>query len=76
MLFNGTKFLAPYIAIIDSTYLVIYDKLKSKRLIIWTISENREFYYKFCDYCLGIEPKEIDVPEEDFSENAVPTDEG
>ena len=77
-----------FIAIIDKTYLVIYDKQEQKRLIIWTTSD-KEFFYKFCDYCLGLEPKELEVPEEssevdpteeaaenNSSENAVPINEG
>ena len=59
-----------FIAIIDKTYLVIYDKQEQKRLIIWTVSD-KEFFYKFCDYCLGIEPKKLDVLGEDPSENGV-----
>ena len=59
-----------FIAVIDKYHLHIYYKETGASIKIY-LRSNKEFLYKFCDYCLGLEPKEIDVPEEDSSEESV-----
>ena len=63
-----------FIAVIDKYHLHIYYKETGTSIKIY-LRSNTEFLYKFCDYCLGLEPKKLDVPEEDLPVNADGTSE-
>ena len=58
-----------FLVIMDTYHLIIYDKRKAlnNRIVLYIDTTEREFLYKFSDYCLGLEPKplEEEVPEED-----------
>ena len=56
-----------FLVLMDTYHIVIYDKTKAvnNRIVLYIDPEEREFFYKFSDYCLGLRPKEESVPEED-----------
>lgn len=59
-----------FLVIMDTYHLVIYDKRKTfnNRIVLYISTTEREFLYKFSDYCLGLTPKPLEEesdPEED-----------
>lgn len=78
------KYNEKYIVLIDESYLEIIEK-ESYKVSRYSIAEEEiEFLIIFSDYCLGLKPNLLEVPEEDptekvaaedSSENAVPTNE-
>ena len=58
-----------FLVIMDTFHLIIYDKSKAanNRIVLYINTTEREFLYKFSDYCLGLTPKplEEDLPDED-----------
>ena len=56
-----------FLVIMDTYHLIIYDKSKAanNRIVLYINTTEREFLYKFTDYCLGLPPKPL---EEDFPE--------
>ena len=58
-----------FLVIMDTFHLIIYDKYKAanNRIVLYIDTTEREFLYKFSDYCLGLTPKplEEEFPDED-----------